>query len=507
MKATSALAGATWSDPMIAGATWSDRLIGAIVGGRYQIEESIGAGQMARVYRARHVRLSRSFALKVLSGVHATDPVMRLRFAQEADIASSLDHPNVVSVVDFGRSESGELYLVMDLIEGESLAQVIAREGPFAPARAIALTRALARGLGHAHERGLVHRDFKPDNVVLERIASGELLPRILDFGLAIRADPDDGEPRLTEQGFVVGTPLYLAPEQACAEPVDARADLYALGVVLYEMLAGRPPFEGNAIEVARRKLVEPPPPIARRNPAVATPPALEAVARRLLAQYPDDRFQTAADLVAALDGVEATHPSRPRLPARAEPLPPSRVEPDPPRRRWHRLVIAAAALAAIVAGGVSSGADTRSADPAGTAPAATRAVPRPTPHVVSPAPATAIAREPSAAALLPPAVATAPARRPLARPAPATTNATITATNDERARLAREYREIGEALDRLHTSRGAAAAAPLEARYLDLSFADSLRLPALRREALARLAALRRAIRAAERPLDPASP
>ncbi|HEY8146752.1 MAG TPA: serine/threonine-protein kinase, partial [Kofleriaceae bacterium] len=249
MKATSALAWAAGSDP----------LIGAIVASRYRIEESIGAGQMARVYRARHLRLSRCFAVKVLSGANATDPLMRLRFAQEADIASSLDHPNVVSVVDFGRSEGGELYLVMDLIEGESLAQLIAREGPFAPPRAIALTRALARGLGHAHERGLVHRDFKPDNVVLERTASGELLPRILDFGLAIRADPDDGEPRLTEQGFVVGTPLYLAPEQACAEPVDSRADLYALGVVLYEMLAGRPPFDGNAVEVARRKLVEPP--------------------------------------------------------------------------------------------------------------------------------------------------------------------------------------------------------------------------------------------------------
>ncbi|HEY8141265.1 MAG TPA: hypothetical protein VIG06_01290, partial [Kofleriaceae bacterium] len=215
---------------------------------------------------------------------------------------------------------------------------------------------------------------------------------------------------------------------------------------------------------------------------------------------YPDERYQTAADLVAALDAIEA---ARPPLPARAEPLPPPRLEPDPPRRRWQRLVIAAAALAAIVAGGVSSGADVRSAappDPAGPSPTVARAAPRPTPVAVPSAPA----REPSTAAPLQPPVATAPARRPLARQAPATTTATITATNDERARLVREYRDIGEALDRLHTSRGAAAAAPLEARYLDLSFADSLRVPALRREALARLARLRRAIRAAERPLDP---
>ena len=469
METSSALAGAG-----------SDPLIGAVVAGRYRIEESIGAGQMARVYRARHLRLSRSFAVKVLPGPRASDPVMRLRFAQEADAASSLDHPNVVSVVDFGRIDSGELYLVMELVEGESLGDLIAREGALDPGRAIPLARALARGLGHAHERGLVHRDFKPDNVVLERAAGGELLPRILDFGLAIRCEPAEGEVRLTEEGFVVGTPIYLAPEQACAEPVDARADLYALGVVLYEMLAGQPPFDGHPVEVARRKLVEPPPPIARRNPEAALPAGLEAVVRRLLAQDPDDRFQSAGELVAALDAVET---GLAHAPARAEPLP-ARTRPPPPGSRRQRLALAAAVVVSLVAGGVSL-----EVDP--PAPPAAPSGPPPYPPPPAPAPARTEVPPPPTPAL---------ARTEVPPPPPPRASPRRAARRDELAHLARQYREVGEALDRLHATRGAAAAAPLEARYLRLSYADALRVPALRRETLARLAALRRDIlRAAE--------
>jgi serine/threonine-protein kinase len=439
----------------VADSSADDRLTGSVIAGRYRVEERIGSGQMARVYRARHVRLSRWFAVKVLPGPMASEPISRLRFAQEADAASRLDHPNVVPVVDFGRVDSGELYLVMELVQGETLGSLIEREAPLAPRRAIELARSLARGLGHAHQRGLVHRDFKPDNVVLDGA-----VPRILDFGLALRPgrDDDDGEPRLTEQGFVVGTPIYLSPEQACDEPVDARADLYALGVVLYEMLAGRPPFEGTASEVARRKLVEPVPPIARVRPDVTTPPALESLVMRLLAHDPEDRFASASDLVAALDALE------PEL-LRAQP---DELERSPSRaRRWPRIAIATLAAAAALS--------LRASEPP-PPPAAMAPLPAPLPPVVSPV---AIA-----APLGPPS---APPPRPAARP-----------SHSDRAHLAREYREVGEALDRLHQERGAAAAAPLEARYLRLPYADSLRVPSLGRETLRRLAAIRREIRAA---------
>jgi len=439
-----------------------DRLIGSVIAGRYRVEKWIGEGQMARIYRARHVRLTRCFALKVLPGPRASEPVSRLRFAQEADAASRLDHPNVVPVVDFGRVDSGELYLVMDLVEGETLASVIEREAPLAPLRAVGLARSLARGLGHAHERGLVHRDFKPDNVVLDGA-----VPRIVDFGLALRPGDggEDGEPRLTEQGYVVGTPIYLSPEQACDEQVDARADLYALGVVLYEMLAGRPPFEGSAIEVARRKLVEPVPPIARVSPQVSTPPALEALVMRLLAQHPDDRFASADDLVAALDALEPAL-ARPPAPARAELLPPA--DEGRPSRRWPRLGFAILAAAAALSFRPSASPPVRQTAIAPPAPAAPAAVLTPQPRVSAPTPA-------------PPAPP---------RPVPRVKN--------DLARLASDYREVGEALGRLHDRRGAAIAAPLEARYLRLPYADSLKVRALRRETLRRLAALRRDIRAA---------
>jgi eukaryotic-like serine/threonine-protein kinase len=290
----------------------TDPLIGSELAGRYVIEGLVGEGSMGIIYRARHVRLPRHFAVKVLFGDLVADQRMRIRFAQEASLASRLSHPNVVSVVDFGRSDAGLLYLVMNLIEGETLSELIAREAPLDTAHAIRLTRQLAQGLGHAHENGLVHRDFKPGNVVLERQDGGPAVPRILDFGLAIstreREEAHGGDElagRLTECGLIVGTPIYIAPEQALDHAVDHRADLFALGVVLYEMLAGKPPFDGSPVEIAHKNVTEPVPPIARRSPGLAVPAELEQVARRLLAKSPNDRYGSAAELCAALDAVE----------------------------------------------------------------------------------------------------------------------------------------------------------------------------------------------------------
>jgi len=284
----------------------ADPLVGSELAGRYVIEALVGEGSMGLIYRARHTCLPRAFAVKILFGDLIADPRMRIRFAQEASLASRLSHPHVVPVVDFGRSDQGLLYLVMDFIEGEGLGELMAREAPLDPLHAIDLTRKLAQGLGHAHRRGLVHRDFKPNNVLLERHEDAPPVPRILDFGLAISThDRDELPGRLTEFGYILGTPIYIAPEQVLDQTVDHRADLFALGVVLYEMLAGRPPFDGRPVEIAHKNVIQPVPPIAQRSPGVTVPHALELVMRRLLEKSPGDRFASAEQLVAALDDAE----------------------------------------------------------------------------------------------------------------------------------------------------------------------------------------------------------
>jgi eukaryotic-like serine/threonine-protein kinase len=286
-----------------------DPLIGTEIAGRHIIDELIGEGSMGIIYRAHHVHLPRWFAVKILFGDLVSDQRMRIRFAQEAALASQLSHPNVVSVVDFGRSERGLLYLVMDYIEGETMADFIAREAPLSPLRAIKIARQLAQGLGHAHEAGLVHRDFKPGNVMMERNDDGPPVPRILDFGLAISTTEreDNMAGRLTEYGYIVGTPIYMAPEQALDRKVDHRADLFALGVTMYEMLAGKPPFDGRPVEIAHKNVTQAPPHIAQRSPGVVVPPDLERVVRRLLEKSPDHRFESATAVCAALDAIERT--------------------------------------------------------------------------------------------------------------------------------------------------------------------------------------------------------
>jgi hypothetical protein len=284
----------------------ADPLIGCEIAGRYVIESRVGEGSMGLIYRARHIHLPRPIALKILFGDLVSDPRMRLRFAQEAELASRLSHPNVVPVVDFGLGDGGLLYLAMDFVDGEMLSELIAREAPLDPLQAVRLARQLAQGLGHAHKHGLVHRDLKPGNVILERRGEGPPVPRILDFGLAISIPGGDGLPgRLTESGYIVGTPIYIAPEQVLDRELDGRADLFALGVVLYEMLAGKPPFDGRPAEIAHKNMAVPVPRIEERSPGVAVAPALEGVIRRLLEKAPESRFSSADELIAVLDEVE----------------------------------------------------------------------------------------------------------------------------------------------------------------------------------------------------------
>jgi serine/threonine-protein kinase len=290
----------------------SDPLIGQILGDHYEVEALIGEGAMGRVYRAHHTLLpNKRFAVKVLLGDLAVEPEMRMRFAREADATSLLEHPALVSVHDFGRTRTGLMFLVLELVDGETLGHVV-RRGPMSPARVIRIARQLCQGLAHAHAKGVIHRDLKPDNILLTAIGTPGEQARISDFGLAVTRDDDA---RLTRSG-VVCTPAYAAPEQLTGRTIDHRADLYALGSTLFEMLSGGVPvFAGDAQEVTSRKLAGE----ARSLADVAphTPGSLVRLIHRLLEADPAKRPPSALDVLARLDnaGTDPTLQTQARAP------------------------------------------------------------------------------------------------------------------------------------------------------------------------------------------------
>jgi serine/threonine-protein kinase len=284
-----------------------DRLIGETLANRYRIEMRIGEGAMGTVYKAKHVKVGRAFAVKVLHPRLLEEHKTLQRFEREAELAGRLRHPNVIGVVDVGETPTGERYMVMDFAEGADLATLLS-DAPFTPARVSLLTRQLLEGLYHAHEAGLIHRDFKPENVIIEKDTHGVELPRIVDFGIAILREGGDSASapgRLTTNGLVLGTPHYMAPEQAVADPIDHRIDLFALGIIVYEMLCGKLPFDGTGAEVARANLLLDPPRIADRVPYLQVDPLLEAFARKLMAKKRDHRPATAKAARELLDLIE----------------------------------------------------------------------------------------------------------------------------------------------------------------------------------------------------------
>ncbi|MEO8700987.1 MAG: serine/threonine-protein kinase [Kofleriaceae bacterium] len=297
--------------------------MGQIVDERYRIEAALGAGGMGAVYRARHLRVGREVAIKVLHSELGSDPVMVERFEREAGIAARLDHKNLVSIIDVGETIAKQKLMVLELVRGDSLATIIER-GPLAPARVVELTLQLLDGLEHAHAAGLVHRDLKPENIIIEDDGT----PKIIDFGIARLCG--DSSARLTQEGIVLGTPQYMAPEHSRGDAIDPRSDLFALGVIVYEMLAGRIPFDGRGVEVAIANRSQDPPALARRAPGVVVAPELEAFVRTLMARRLADRFASAraarealariADPTEAL-GVADTQesPKAPRSPVRRE--------------------------------------------------------------------------------------------------------------------------------------------------------------------------------------------
>lgn len=312
-----------------------DPLLGATIDGRFRVERHLSAGGFGSVYQGVQLSIARPVAIKVLS-LSTGDAAAPARFAREARALGRLTGPNIVRVIDYGRLPDSRYYLVMELLDGCGLDALLAR-GPMAIDEALHAGIQLCRALEEAHGAGIVHRDLKPANVFVQRVGAGWLV-KLLDFGAALTA----GDPALTAAYHVVGTPSFLSPEQIQGEPADARSDLYGVGLVLFEMLTGEPPFVAEeTIEVLFQHLHDRPLNLGALRPEV--PPALAELVERLLAKSPDERPQSAAQVRSALMAISA--PSAPILEDDDEPVW------EDPHPRW--ALFAALGVAAMLLGGL----------------------------------------------------------------------------------------------------------------------------------------------------------
>ena len=278
-------------------------LAGLTLAGRYTLGRLVGQGGMGSVYQAADLQMSgRTVAVKVLAPHLVSDETQVARFEQEARAASQLRHPNTISVIDFGRSTEGYIYMVMEFLTGETLTSLL-RRGRVETTRALYMMRQVCKSLAEAHAQGIIHRDLKPDNIFICEIYGEKDFIKVIDFGIAKFLDA--GGQALTQAGKMFGTPRYISPEQAQGLPLSASSDLYALGVILFEMLAGRAPFVAeDPIAVAIKHVQEPPPSFAEVAPGSDVPEELDHLVFKLLAKTPEQRFATADEIVRALDAV-----------------------------------------------------------------------------------------------------------------------------------------------------------------------------------------------------------
>lgn len=272
-------------------------LLGTTIAERYRVDELLGLGGMGAVFRGRHLGLERDVAIKVLHAELTRDPELSSRFEREAHSASRLDHPNCLAVTDVGTTPNGLKFMVMQLLEGVELAEMMGE--PFPPDRAVVMTMQILGGLEHAHDKGVIHRDIKPENIFVTTDHAGRETLKIVDFGIAkLVGSAKDGKRNMTKAGLVFGTPAYMSPEQAMGQDADGRADLYSVGIMLWEMLAGEQPFTSDdPVALVRMQVSKDAPPLPPSVPSI-----LDPVVMKLLEKRRDDRYQSATEARQALE-------------------------------------------------------------------------------------------------------------------------------------------------------------------------------------------------------------
>ena len=272
-------------------------LVGQVVADKFHILKKLGEGGMGAVYLGEHVKMGRKSAIKVMASSMAHDPDAVARFNREASNASKISHPNVCQIFDFGETSDGLIYLAMEFIEGQALKDLIEEEGALPAPRAAHILRQSADALQAAHDLGIVHRDIKPDNIMVVQGKDGSDIVKVVDFGIARAVGGDEAGQKVTKTGLVVGTPEYMSPEQLSGDKLDGRSDIYSLGLVLYRMLTGTLPFQADsAQETMIKRLTDDPMPLAEARSDIDFPPKLQLVLNSALARSAAERYQSAAD-------------------------------------------------------------------------------------------------------------------------------------------------------------------------------------------------------------------
>jgi len=369
-----------------------DPFLGEVIAGNFLILESIGTGAMGRVYKAKQLSLDKEVAIKVLHGHLTNDPNVAKRFHREARAASKLSHPNSLQIIDFGQTDEGTLFIAMELVGGKDLGKTLAEEFPFSLARIAQLVGQVCSALEDAHGAGVIHRDLKPENILVTR-KGGEDFVKVCDFGIAKIQDPkgDDPDAAITMAGVVCGTPEYMSPEQARGEKLDPRSDVYAVGVILYQLATGAVPFSADsALGVVTKHLTEAPVPPRHRRPDLGIHSGLEAIVMKALSKDRQGRHGSIAELKKELDTLVRLAGDRAHQAPKGSLLAPSATgtlltgevgtaTTGLPTRRGP--MFAMAAVAVLIVGGIAAWALTQGdegarANPIAVAPVSTSAMP-----------------------------------------------------------------------------------------------------------------------------------